>query len=1043
MNKRKITLNKSPKKRTATKPQSRLDIVRENRLKRILSSRKLKKRSSNKRLKKKLSQIGLVSLGVGLVALVIGGIVGFSYIHKLNKELPSPDDIWKDPPNATEIFDRTGETRLYRLIDKDYNSDPVNIENIPEAVKWTFLAAEDIEFYNHQGFDVIAIARCAYKNMRDSSSTCGGSTITQQLLKITSLGNEVKIERKIKEVLLSIKAEQKYSKDEILGMYLRVVPMGSNMYGVETGSRFYFGKDTKDLTLAEAAVVAGVVINPTYWSPTLSIDKENYVCRLKDGLIIESADPETMTFDEKGYGKLENGDEVVKAQRWKCRQLYILGQMEHYIEKINDQTRSNYNDPDKEDVLTLEMIQEAKKQELTFKPPVFTDMKAGHFVNYVISELQKRNYKNGEEPFTLSELQTAGYKVITTLDYGLQQVAERYVASAGNDYSYWNMHNAAVMTMIPSSGQIITMAGSKNFYGDSEGCDANGENCWFNGEVNVLTSLQSPGSTNKPLGYYLAYKEGKVFTGSLLPDVPIVINDASGVYEPRNWDDGFNGVQYSVAQALRDSRNLPAIEIVQMAGVDNYVKTAEQFGYTSYTENYGQSVILGGASVYPLEHAQAYGVFANGGDFVQLDPILKILDKDGNVVYEPKPERKPIADQQAVYLLNQTLMRLDVYGYQISWDGREVSGKTGTTQDNKDSWFVGYSPDFVSLAWGGNNNNDPLDAYHGYPPYVIMPWWTAYMREIGGASYFTPQTPFNRPAYVYQGGGDCNAEGQCLGISGGWLIEGRTPPRDIIKTKVKICKDQRDRLARPIDEQLGFAEEAEFVQYRMPVPEWQGFLDNYMASKGMRNGPPTESCTIDRTGGVQGPYFNWGAPNAGDVLSNKVNVRGSVYTTSGNITSLEFFIDGQSIGGSNKFAPFDVTLNVPNLENGEYAFKAVATDSTGKSNVKEFRVFVGSDTNSKISFVNPAANQNYTVESGNIPIRISTVGLSGLSEVTLYQIRNGGAAQVVGAMNNVPGGYSLGWSTDQAGSYTFFVTARLGATGILKSPISPTITAVK
>jgi membrane peptidoglycan carboxypeptidase len=263
---------------------------------------------------------------------------------------------------------------------------------------------------------------------------------------------------------------------------------------------------------------------------------------------------------------------------------------------------------------------------------------------------------------------------------------------------------------------------------------------------------------------------------------------------------------------LRKSRNIPALEVIQMIGVDKYIDTARKMGYTTYQSNdqYGPSVVLGGADIYPVEHAQAYGVFANGGDLVELNPIREIWDSQGNLVYKAEPTRTPIFDQSSMYLLNQTLYNLDTgTGDTISWDGRDVAGKTGTTENNRDGFLLMYSPDFVTLGWAGNNNNDSLDFNYGWPAFIVAPWLKSYMAEIGESLYFNAKTPFPRPADVYWGGGDCDYYGNCLGLKSDWLIAGREPARgDVVVSK----KDNQ------------------WVKYYKVRPsEFQSFLDAYLA----------------------------------------------------------------------------------------------------------------------------------------------------------------------------------------------------------------------
>lgn len=1008
-------LNKKKNRKGFKMPKSRLDMAKENRSKRINT----KKLARKVRFGKKFKKIMLILGGVVFVAIVIGIIVLLTTLQDISKKLPTPDNVFPEVPLATEIVDRQGledgdsSTVLYRLFGES-NSDPVNLDDIPDTVKASFLAAEDDNFFNHNGYDAQGIIRCFFILLRRSGQ-CGASTITQQLIKLTTKDNAVSVDRKIREILMAIRVEDTYTKDEILEMYLRVTSYGSNLVGIKSASEFYFykdpqnpelgGKEPQELTLAQSAVLAAIVQNPAILSPTVSL-----------------ADPET------AKALLEE------------RLEYIYNQLEQKLDLVNSQLKKNNGNLDAPDPITKEMIEIARQEDWrsTLRPPIFTDKKAGHFVDYVTDQLLKRNYKNGEEPFTLTDLQTGGYKIYTTLDYQMQKIAERYVQEAGNAYTYWGMHNAALMTAQPSTGQILVMVGSKNFYGQSEGCNEQGAECLFNGEVNVLNTPQSPGSTNKVLGYYMAYKNGQIAPGSILPDIPVKI----GEYELKNWDDQYAGWHQSAREMLRQSRNMPALHVVEMIGVENYLKTAQEWGYSTYNDlgSFGHSVILGGADVIPIEHVQAFSVFANGGDWVELDPVLKIVDKDGNVIYEAKPNRKTLGDAQAVYLTNQSLFRLDTLGAPISWDDRDMAGKTGTSENNRDSWIIEWSPDFVTLGWGGNNNNSPMDPLYGYPGYVVVPWVKNYMAEISGYPQFSNKTGFSRPGFVYTGGGsnDCNEAGECLGIYSDWLIQGREPARgDFTRKKVRVCKDQGDRVARPIDIVMGLSEEREFIYYRSPVPGWQSYLDNYIKEKNnVPNGGPTEPCNIDRSGGVtSGPFFNF--TNISAPSTTQLRLAGGVFSSEdgGIVTNLEFYLNETPIPGCassvSNFSNFDVTCDISsfNLDNGTYKFKAGAKDNTfpewNYHSVNNVVIPTGFGISPNFTFTqlpeSPVAN------NVSRQIRVSYSGPATLSNVKLCIVR-GGSLVSCENMTALLGSYQYTWNTgNQDATYRFYVTATTAA----------------
>ncbi len=1013
-------------KRKNTK--SRMSIAKDNRSKLASKSRKALKSKKTQDVTRKIAKVVLIFIAVILIGMLGGTIYAFSWLQGLNDNLPTVDEVFPEPPISSVIYDRTG-TQLYRVIG-DVNSDPVDINQIPERVKWPFLAAEDEDFYNHDGFDTAGILRCAVNIARSGGSDiCGGSTITQQLIKITALNNvESRVERKIQELFMSTKVEQANNKDEILQMYLTVTSYGSNIVGIQTASKFYFGKDPADLTLAEASILSSIIQNPSYLSPTQPFD----------------------------------GDTESSRARVKQRQLYVLGQLKENMDSINEQILTNARrmaqeqgkefNPEEVELFTEEMIAAAEVEELEYRPPLATDIKAGHFVNFVLKELQSKNYKNGEEPFTEEELHTGGYRVYTTLDYELQLLAEEYANRAGNQYDYWNIHNAAVTTITPKNGEIITMAGSKEFFGESEGCDENGANCWYNPEVNVLATLQSPGSTNKVLAYYLAYELGISYPGDLLPDIPI----SFGGYNPKNWDSGYRGVENTAREMLRQSRNLPALVLAEAIGINRYIETSREFGYSTYADasQFGHSVVLGGATVYPYEHAAAFGVFANQGDYLAPESILRIEDSQGNVVYEANPNPKRVGSPQASYLINQTLYNLEG----ISWDGRDIAAKTGTSEQNIDSTMVMWSPDFVTLGWVGNNNNDPTDPFNGFASIVVKPWLLEYMQAIGDAPYFSNRTPFERPGFVYRGGGNCNDEGECLGLAADWMIEGKSYVSKIVTEEAQVCTDQPSRLVRDIDIALGLAEVRIFKQYKMPAPSWQNYLDAYLQRQGNSNLIPTEFCDIDRTNIVSGPIIRYGSITSPD--SSTLNVRVGVYPTGEPVDEVEIYLNGNIVETINRgFPNIDLSIDIGylGLTPGErYGLRIVATDEEGESDSFSDTIVLGdptgqggnpggNDIGSILFEYTPPANLTHGVNVGpglTYTISVQYIGQNDLSNVQLYQTNETiGQTILLGDMKSIGGGiyHFNNWGENISVSnstYSFYATGVTNSGAVINTPAS-------
>lgn len=957
-----------------------------------------------------------VMLSLGLVAsvvLLIGTVFFFNYLQQISAELPSPDEPFKEKPLATEIYDRKG--RLLHRVYNEYNSDKVDIDSIPQSVRWAFLAAEDSDFYDHPGFDVQGIIRCGLDFLRNGRASCGGSTITQQSLKITTLYKEVGVERKLKEVIYALQVERLYNKEEILQVYLTVAPFGSNIYGITSASSVYFNKKPGELTLAQALILAGIINDPVRFSPTLSNNPKA-------------------------------NDQVIERALWALDQ---LSQKRNYINAKTKQITASEEDESKrvtEDWITDELITKAREElqfakdnkDKYYKERQGANRLAGHFVDYVLEQLRARPYKQGES-FKSTDLQNGGYKVYTTLDYDMQQTAEKYVKYGYDTYTRKRgAYNAALVTLQPATGHVLAMVGSRDFNGKKEQCGKDGK-CKFDPQVNVLNTLQSVGSSMKMMGYYIAYNEGILYPGSIVADVPV----EWGSYKPKNVDNQFwglntGGSRMTTAQAmLRHSRNLPALQVLDSYGVGKFVETAKAFGYTSITnDNTGRSVILGGTDVYPIEHAQAFGVFANGGEFVQHEVVTKIVDRNDQLIYEQKIEKKRVADPQGVYLLNASTNNQ----YDQKWDGRNFSSKTGTTEFQRDLVYVMYSPDFVTMGWVGNSDNTPLTSRDSFGSTTVQPWVTDYMKDIGDSVYFKAKTPYSRPGGIVNGGGICK-ESDCKGSTGvvsTIMIADRKPKADQEYGTFTVCKDQPDRLARQIDKDTGFAEERRITVFKHFKSDLQGWWDRYLEKANRPNKFPTEECNVNRNpGGGSSPWTILSSPTSNAVIGSSVRVAGNAFTnTSGSITGVTAFIDNVSIGSLALTGnAFDATFSVPaNLDHGIYKFRVNVSDSTGGSSSNTIDVVVNDETSPNLSVVTPTGNVNY---NGVTPITITRgyTGPASLGATRVFISKNGGGFTEVGTMS----GGILNWSpTHAAGvtdNYQVYLVANANNTGVMQSEV--------
>jgi len=617
---------------------------------------------------------------------VIGVIIFLSLFLYLQRTLPDPETIAnRRVGESTKIYDRTGEVLLYDIHGEEKRT-IIPWEKIPESVKNATLAAEDSNFYNHKGLDIRGILRALFRNIKNLEITEGGSTITQQLVKKALLGDERTITRKIKDLTYSIEIERRFDKNQILWMYLNQIPYGSNIYGIEEASKSFFGKTADKITNAEAAVVAALIRAPSYYSP---------------------------------YGN--NVPELL------ARKDFILKRMRD----LNFITEEEYTS--------------AKEQEIDFKKSSESII-APHFVimvrEYLIS-------KYGED-----SIQNGGLKVITTLDANLQLLAEDVVKKYSKiNKEKYKASNAAMVSINPKNGDLLVMVGSADYF------DIENE-----GNFNVATAKRQPGSSFKPFAYATALQKGYTdftilfdlkteFNYNCSPD-SLQEKDEFGLdcYHPQNYDNSFRG-PVTLRQSLAQSLNLPSVKTLYLAGIDETIDLAEKMGITTLTdrERFGLSLVLGGAEVKLIDITSAYGVFAADGIKNQWSFIQKIESSNGLILEDRKNEPERVLDTQTARMINNILSdnsaRAPVFGYSSSLyiAGRDVSAKTGTTQENRDAWVIGYSPTLVTGVWTGNNRQESM-TQQGAGISAAGPMWNEFMSK---ALDLFPNEKFISPAPVF------------------------------------------------------------------------------------------------------------------------------------------------------------------------------------------------------------------------------------------------------------------------------------------------------
>lgn len=917
------------------------------------------------RKNKGLIKIFYTFSAVFAILLFIGLLGGLAWLQAETADLPDPEKPFDNPNFSAEtsvMYDRSGQ-ELWRLFGKD-NRDSLKLakeqnidEVIPPELKWSILAAEDITFYEHSGFDLTGILGCAFRYVQSGSAQCGGSTITQQVVKNAGLeSTKQTFGRKVRELVLSLQVERVRSKDEILLTYLNLVSQGSNVYGVKTGSRFYFGKDPKDLTLAEATVIAAIPNNPSVLSPTRSIKPE------------------------------------IAEERLQERRDFIFKQLLRYKDKINTEVRKSRDakatkesrqltEDEKKDFISDESIATAKAQVLSYREPI-DNIKAPHFAYFALDLLTSRPYNEGVA-FTENEIKKGGYKIYTTIDLAMQDTALKVVQEQAQGKNYgkkYGARNSAMMTMVPRTGEILTMVGSKCFnnteLADCKSLD-DSEGKLFDREVNILTSQQQPGSSIKPIVYYEAFRQGKIAPGSQMADIPIEI----GNYKPQNSDRDFNGVS-SARIMLGESRNIPAIEALLSFGPARLAELKKEIGYTVNVDpaGYGPSSALGANDVKAVEHANAFATLANGGNYVPYEAILKIEDRQGNVIFDlndkNKPQPKQLMDEKAAFLVNDSTNPRGATGDSspVKWkDKRDLGGKTGTSEENKDNWFIVYSPDFVTLGWSGNNDNTPMGR-QSFGSTNVEPWVRNFMEKVGDSNYFKARTPFNRPGGIATGRicGKINVNGKTEDVCEGksdYFIEGLAPPVYSTKQVVDVCVDQQDKLARDIDKVTGNSVQKEFSYMKMPAESLQKYLDNWLKSKQGGNGAPTELCNVNRSSNGDQPWAQIMSPiNLGNYTGD-ISVNVNAFSMGDAVTKIEFYLGNTLLGQTNN-SSFLGNLSIPSgTLSGTYIFTAKVFDSKGRTGSNTANINI-SGVNPTLTIVAPTNNSTKPL-AANIDVKAS------------------------------------------------------------------------
>ncbi|MEN6479234.1 MAG: PBP1A family penicillin-binding protein [Anaerolineales bacterium] len=724
-----------------------------------------------------VAQAVLHGVGLGLLLLIFGllisAAVALGVYAYYAASLPLPEEL---PERANRfktmrILDRDGEL-LYEVIDPTGGKRLlVTYGDLPQDLIDAVVSTEDSSFFINPGFSPTAIVRALLANLRAGDITQGGSTITQQLVKMTLLSDEQTLERKIKEAILAAEITRRYSKEEILELYLNEVYLGNLSYGVAAAAETYFGKEVSALTLPESALLAGMLQSPYLYDP---------------------------------YTR----PEAAKARRDTVLRMMLL-----------------------DGRITMQEFSEATNTPIAVVSPTAV-MQAPHFVLLVRQELEKQ--------YGSEALYTSGWDVYTTLDLTLQRQAEQVVSAGVAGLAVHNASNGALVAIDPRSGDVLAMVGSADFNNEA-----------ISGQVNMAVSPRQPGSAIKPITYLVALERGWT-ASTMLMDVSQQFPDgANPPYVPHNYDETEWG-PISLRDALANSRNIPAVATLNLIGLPNMISAAERLGITTFTRpDYGLSLTLGGGEATLLEMTGAYAVLANNGRAVKPQLMRRIADRQGRTIWSaPEPTALQIVDPRHAYLLTDILdddeARRRTFGANNPLElPFPAAVKTGTTNDYRDSWTIGYTPELAIGVWVGNNDYTPMDQLSGARGAALI-WHEAMLTMLGSG----PRQAFARPEGLVELE-ICPVSGQvrtanCPAGHTELFLAENTPGACTVHRTVAVCSVSGKLAAAQCPH-----EQVHELRVTDLGPEW----DDWAQRHGLTP-PPRESCPIHEQAADKAPNEN-------------------------------------------------------------------------------------------------------------------------------------------------------------------------------------------
>lgn len=790
----------------------------------------------------------------GMFVAIVGLVAGIGLIAWVSRDLPDPNKLTdRHVAQSTKIYDRTGTHLLYEIFGEEKRT-IIPLDQIPQDLINGVIATEDSEFYNHHGIRILSFVRSLGTSILTLERPRGTSTLTQQLVKNAILNNERSYIRKLKEVILSLRLEQKYSKDQILQIYFNEIPYGSTNYGVEAAAQSYFGKSVRELDLQESATLAGIPQRPSVF--------------LRD------------------------------AEALKNRRDFVLRRMYE------------------EGYITAEQKEAAQAAELTLQQKFKSRIEAPHFVMYVKEQL--------EEQFGEQTVNTGGLRVITSLDWDKQQLAEKAVEDNAKIFEEASADNIALVAMDPRSGEILSMIGSRDFFNPD-----------INGQYNVaVQGRRQPGSSFKPIIYAAAFEKGYTPDTVLFDVSTNFCPDCAKEYRPVNY----TGLEYglvTIRQALQGSLNIPAVKTLYLVGLEDGVRFAERLGYTTLSRGaFGLSLVLGGGEVHLLEHTAAYATFANNGLRMKPVSIMRVEDPTGEIVFEQKKQAgERVLDPKITATLSNVLSDDEARAYifgrnsSLTLKDRPVAAKTGTTNQYVDAWTMGYTPSLVTGVWVGNTDNTPMKAGAGGNRMAGVVW-RAFMEEaLAGTPVetFPEPSPNDAEKPVLRG----SIGGITLQINSltGNIAASSTPP-EYITTRTYIpphdilhyvIKDnpRGPTPTNPADDPQYLAWEEAIQQWiarnREKNPAWSISFEE----------PPTEYDTEPSLELM--PSLTVSSPSPSSTLSSRDLMVTVVASAPRGVARVIYRLDGRPLATINT-PPFDLSTYLAGIQDGDHLLTVIAED---------------------------------------------------------------------------------------------------------------------